>query len=54
MVIFQDYVIGVLDMDSPVLNGFSTEDKKYCEIIVEKLVEKTNFEKLLGFYGLTP
>lgn len=39
-------------MDSPIPNGFNEVDQQFCETIVQKLIEKTNFEKLISFYKL--
>ena len=50
--LIKDEVIGVLDMDSPVKNGFSETDKKFCEEIVKILENSTNFEKIKTFYDL--
>ena len=49
---FQDEVIAVLDMDSPVKKGFSETDKKFCGQIVKILEKSTNFEKIKTFYDL--
>ena len=48
----QEKVIGVLDMDCPVLNGFSKTDQRFCEEIVKKLIQKTDFGKIRKFYDL--
>ena len=41
-------------MDSPILSGFTEVDKEFCTKLVDLLIEKTNFEKLIPFYELKP
>jgi L-methionine (R)-S-oxide reductase len=45
-VIKQDNVIAVLDIDSPVLNRFSPDDKKGLENILASFVNHTDFSTL--------
>lgn len=43
--IFEGEKIGVLDIDSPVLNRFDETDQKYLEEIVELLIQSCDFSE---------
>lgn len=42
-IIIGDKIIGVLDIDSPIVNRFDNEDKKYIEKFVEILIKYVAF-----------
>lgn len=45
-IIKNDIVIGVLDIDSPVHNRFSTLEQKYLALVVDKLNESIDWTKI--------
>ena len=44
-IIKDDKLIGVIDIDSPILNRFDEDDKKYIEKFVSILVKYINFQE---------
>lgn len=45
-IIVEDNVIGVLDLDSPILSRFTELEKEYFEEFINILVEKINWENI--------
>lgn len=43
---YDDEIIGVLDIDSPVKNNFDELDQKYLEKMTERLVKASNIETI--------
>merc|ERR1712227_184122 len=48
--VYEGRVVGVLDMDSPVINGFGNMDKKWCESIVKLVERESDFSRLARYY----
>lgn len=42
--------VGLLDIDSPVLDCFTQEDKALLEYLVEKLINSSDMEKMREYY----
>lgn len=49
--IFDDKVFGVLDIDSPIINRFSTEDQLLLESLLDILIKKSNTMAIINYYA---
>lgn len=47
---YEDKAIGVLDIDSPVLDRFSESDREFFESIAKEYMKSINIHKLLEYY----
>ena len=49
--VYENKVIGVLDIDSPVYNRFSEEDKLTFEEMLKILIRSSDMEKMIYYYN---
>lgn len=49
--IYNDKVFGVLDIDSPIYNRFSSKDQEMLESMIDILIKNSNTEAIIQYYS---